>query len=175
MLCRETAPDIATYVKKAGSRVVINTIYAANRMNLFCKPPNPAVRYARVFGVAMLLLSVTMAGCTRTRLVEEMPDAASLITYLNKEGIATDHTGFVAQPLFSEGGEEYRLIGSDRLHVYEYKHEEAAELDARKIGVRRASLGGAHVYHRGTLIVVYFGRNGNVKITLSNILGPRLV
>ena len=29
--------------------------------------------------------------------------------------------------------------------------------------------------HRGNLIVVYFGRNGNAKTTLSNVLGPRLV
>ena len=141
----------------------------------FSNLPDLTVQYARVFCIALLVLGIAMAGCTRTRLVEEMPDAPSLITYLNEQGIATDHTGFVAQPLFSEAGEEYRLIGSGRLHVYEYKHEEAAEFDARKIGVRRASLSGAHVYHRGNLIVVYFGRNGNVKITLSNVLGPRLV
>ena len=144
-------------------------------MNPFNNAPGLAVPSARVFCVALFVLSIALAGCTRTRLVEGAPDDAdSLITYLNEKGIATDHTGFVAQPLFSEGG-EYRLIGSGRLHVYEYKHEEAAEFDARKIGVRRANLGGAHVYHRGNLIVVYFGRNGNVKITLSNVLGPRLV
>ena len=109
------------------------------------------------------------------RMVKEMSDTASLITYLNKQGIATDHTGFVAFPLFSEGGEEYHLMDSDRLHVYEYKYKEAAQVDADKIGVRRANSARFHIYHRDNLIVVYFGRRANVKITLSNVLGPRLV
>ena len=125
--------------------------------------------------MVLLLAGMALTGCVRMRMVKEIPDTASLIAYLNKQGIATDHTGFVAQPLFSAGGEEYRLIGSDRLHVYEYKYKEAAQVDADKIGARRANTARVHIYHRDNLIVVYFGRKANVKITLSNVLGPRLV
>ena len=138
-------------------------------------PIATSVRSVLASSAALLLLSVAFAGCVRTRVVEEIPDSASLIAYLNEHGIATDRVGNVTQTLFSGSGKEYRLIGSDRLHVFEYKHEAAAQLDANKIGTRRANLRGRHIYHRGTLIVVYFGRNGNVKITLSNILGARLV
>ena len=139
------------------------------------RPSYPVLRSTWVSPMVLLVAGMALAGCVGMRMAQEMPDTVSLIEYLNKEGIATDHNGIVAEPFFSTGGAEYRLIGTDLLHVYEYEYEDQAQSDANRLDTWHTLRTGVHIYHRDTLIVVYYGRKANVKITLSNVLGPRLV
>ncbi len=128
------------------------------------------------FLLGLLLLGVSLAGCATTRLVEkEIPDRDALMDYLAEEGIATDHVGFVVQSLLKKRGEEYRLIGSDVLRVYEYEDEDEAEADVARLTLRPlGSVSNPQFYHKGKLLVVYFGTRVQVKLALANVLGTRL-
>ena len=130
----------------------------------------------RMFLAGLLLMGVSLAGCATTRLAEkEIPDKDALIDYLAEEGIATDHVGFVVQSLLKKRGEEYRLIGSDVLRVYEYEDEDEAEADVARLTLRRlGSVSNPQFYHKGKLLVVYFGTRVQVKLALANVLGTRL-
>ena len=125
---------------------------------------------------SLLLIGVSLAGCATTRLAEkEIPDRAALIDYLAEEGIATDHVGFVVQSLLKKKGDEYRLIGTDVLRVYEYDDEEKAEADVARLTLRPlGSVSNPQFYHKGKLLVVYFGNRAQIKLALANALGTRL-
>ncbi len=122
------------------------------------------------------LLLMGLAGCATTRLAKkEIPDRDALMDYLAEEGIATDHVGFVVQSLLKKRGEEYRLIGTDVLRVYEYDDDEEAEADVARLILRPlGSVSNPQFYHKGKLLVVYFGNRVQVKLALANVLGARL-
>ena len=130
----------------------------------------------RIFLVGLLLMGVSLTGCATTRLAEkEIPDRDALMAYLAEEGIATDHVGFVVQSLLKKRGEEYRLIGSDVLRVYEYENDDEAEADVARLILRPlGSVSSPQFYHKGKLLVVYFGTRVQVKLALANVLGTRL-
>ena len=130
----------------------------------------------RIFLVGLLLMGVSLTGCATTRLAEkEIPDRDALMDYLAEEGIATDHVGFVVQSLLKKRGEEYRLIGSDVLRVYEYDDDQEAEADVARLTLRPlGSVSNPQFYHKGKLLVVYFGNRVQVKLALANVLGTRL-
>lgn len=122
-----------------------------------------------------LLTLILLAGCTRFKAAQDVPDAASLIEYLEEEGIAADYQGFVKQPVFTQAGGEYKLIGSEVLQIYEYEFEERARDDLTNLNTRHLGRRDVQIYHRGTLVVVFFGQNTNVKLALANVLGSQLV
>jgi len=128
----------------------------------------------RIVLAGLLLMGLT--GCATTRLAKkEIPDRDALIDYLVEEGIATDHVGFVVQSLLKKRGEEYRLIGSDVLRVYEYDDDQEAEADVARLTLRPlGSVSNPQFYHKGKLLVVYFGNRVQVKLALANVLGTRL-
>ncbi len=130
----------------------------------------------RIVLAGLLLMGVSLAGCATTRLAKkEIPDRDALMDYLAEEGIATDHVGFVVQSLLKKRGEEYRLIGSDVLRVYEYDDDEEAEADVARLTLRPlGSVISPQFYHKGKLLVVYFGTRVQVKLALANVLGTRL-
>ena len=123
----------------------------------------------------LLLPALVAAGCLAMRMAPDVEDTDDLLAYLHDEGIATDATGFVTQPPLTEAGHAYRLIGADVLQVFEYPHEDKAQIDAAKLSRFRLDSPNVHVYHRARLIVLYRGRNANVTLALSHALGPALV
>lgn len=130
----------------------------------------------RALLTGLLLIGTSLAGCATTRLAKkEIPDRAALIEYLAEEGIATDHVGFVVQSLLKKRGEEYRLIGTDVLRVYEYDEVEDAQADVDRLTLQPlSSLRSPQFYHKGKLLVAYFGNRVQVKLALANVLGTRL-
>ena len=130
----------------------------------------------RIYLAGLLLMGVSLAGCATTRLAEkEIADRDALMDYLAEEGIATDHVGFVVQSLLKKRGEEYRLIGTDVLRVYEYDDDQEAEADVARLTLRPlGSVSNPQFYHKGKLLVVYFGTRVQVKLALANVLGTRL-
>lgn len=123
----------------------------------------------------LLLLPLLATGCLAMRMAPDVEDTDDLLAYLHDEGIATDATGLVTQPPLTEEGHEYRLIGSDVLLVFEYPYEEKAQIDAARLSRFRLDATDLHVYHRDRLIVLYRGRNVEVKLALGHALGPKLV
>ncbi len=130
----------------------------------------------RIFLAGLLLMGVSLTGCATTRLAEkEIPDRDALMDYLAEEGIATDHVGFVVQSLLKKRGEEYRLIGTDVLRVYQYDDDQEAEADVARLTLRPlGSVSSPQFYHQGKLLVVYFGNRVQVKLALANVFGTRL-
>ena len=130
------------------------------------------MNYSRIVFIVVIIAA---SGCIRFRQAPDIPDADSLIAYLNEQGIGTDHVGFVTREQFTEAGQAYRLIGFERIHVFVYESTGAAEADVLRLTSRQLRVNNPSYFHRDNMIVIYWGRDTDVKIALANVLGPRLV
>lgn len=130
--------------------------------------------------LALAVLLAVAAGCAGTRPAAAPGDTISttdeLVDYLGREGLSTQPVGLASLPILSISGEEYRTAGGETLQVYTYDDEQAARADAGRVAAEKSGPSRApHFYQRGRFLVVYFGDDPAVELTLSDLFGNELI
>jgi hypothetical protein len=107
-----------------------------------------------------------------------------LVLFLEFEGAKVEFTDEVTDHEFSVEGRTIE-VNDERVSVYEFVNEEAAEAEAALVspdglsiageqGIRQINwLGTPHVYQRGRLIVVYVNGDAKVRDWLEAFMGPQ--
>ena len=117
----------------------------------------------------------------------EMPGTMrNLVLFLEFEGANVEFTDEMTDYGFSVEGKTI-VVNEERVSVYEFVNEEAAEAEAalvsqdgfsiaREQGVRHINwLGTPHFYQRDRLIVIYVNGNAKLRDWLEAFMGPQFV
>jgi hypothetical protein len=124
----------------------------------------------------VLLLAGALLGCSGSRTADaERLDTEGLIEALHERGITLSGQGPVTQRLLSTPGQGFLTPEGGTLHVFEYRSEASATLDANRIETASPDLtSGPHVFQRDHLIVFYFGNAPAIEAALNAVLGSRI-
>lgn len=98
----------------------------------------------------------------------EVTDRASLVRFLENEGVTLLSPQPVTATTFTQTGLAYRVANDGgELQVFEYRSTVEAEADAHRVG----SGLGAYVYQKGPIVVVYLGNDSLVQTALLRAMG----
>ena len=140
-----------------------------------------------IIGVLGMIL-LAAAGCGAAASAQPVSDYASLISHLHASGLtaeADQYVSSVRQPFLSVPGHAVNVNGQ-RIEIYEYSSDAAANADATRIDEDAclAHVAGGtttmmdwpgvpHLYKRGRVIVIYVGTDKHIISALVAALGPQ--
>lgn len=124
-----------------------------------------------VVHVAGLVVSMLVSGCALSGdTTQRNLRVSDVVVDLQMQGMTLVRSGVATLRSFTTRGVRYAVGQSGSLHLYEYADEDQAAFDASR------AHGGidASIYHRGTIVAVYFGRDMNSEMMISQVMGPRV-
>ena len=124
-----------------------------------------------------LLVAGWMMGCTSSaRTADGGLDTQEVIADLRATGLVISPRGPALQSFFTETGEEFSVASGGTLQVYEYDSTTEAESNVDRINLSQVdATSSPHFYHKGNVIVVYFGNQPEVEHALTSSLGSQVL
>ena len=119
------------------------------------------------------LLGVLVAGCGVLKNSGDRLTIDDIVEDIRSRGVSLVEVDRAMHEFFSVSGHAFAVEGGGEIHIYEYRSEASATLDASKIEAKR-STDPPHFYQRENIIAVYTGRDLTVEAALTDVLGSQL-